>query len=160
MAQQPRARPDSRHCGRFGKFLHTIKRKIGRTPSPDPSMSILSSPTRQPPSATQPNLLPPLLPQVSPTTTPLPSVSANPYQSLLPFATRPPSSSGTEDGAGHADRSALSTGLATLRSVVSAVKEVSDPFPPLKAATAGFLIILDRIDVRLFKSLCIPLTND
>lgn len=147
MNRQPSAPPDGHHDGRFRKFFHIIKRGIGRTSSQDPLTSTPSSPTHQLLSTTQPTLLLSPLQPVSNTTT-LPS--ASPYQSILPSAIRPRTSSGSQNGAVHADRPALSTGLTMLKSVVSAVKEVSDAFPPLKAAAASFLIVLDRIDVRFF----------
>lgn len=62
------------------------------------------------------------------------SGAPNPYQSLVTVEKR---------------STTFDSGLSALIQIVSALKESSDAFPPLKATTGALLVVLDRISVRL-----------
>lgn len=66
----------------------------------------------------------------------------NPYRSLLPTV---------------AEGNRNDRGIAVLTELVGIVKELTDVFPPLKAAVAGLLEVLKRIDVRSY-GLCLCIT--
>lgn len=57
------------------------------------------------------------------------------------------------------------TGLAgtswnILRQTLSITKNFSDPFPPLKAAVTGLLMVMDYVEVRAFLAFLLPFINE
>lgn len=77
------------------------------------------------------------------------SLSTNVYAALFPppmvlhADTNSPSTRGNTESVG-------AKGLAGFKQALQVVERVSDVFPPLKAAAAGLLVILDHVDVRNF----------